>query len=284
MPARVDDENPAIGGDDLRLQQVRRRRAEAFGMGAEPAALDQAGDTHAGAAAALDVAPALGRHGVIGLDPAATGPEADRRRRRDGARAAQGDEGVVELDVPHRVGPDQQRIGSVGAAEIAVAAALHDDAQIVGAGEVDRSGHVGGRCGGDDVGAGRWGPGVEIARDLGSRRLILDEEGVFQQLHQGAALGALGRGLARRQHRDGARQPAADGAPEIGPLRFARPARVARPNPPSGRGSGRGAGRGAQNRHSGRRRQKLASQHRPDPPRCGKTPLLRTVNTPAQQS
>ena len=57
--AGVGDPHRAVGGDDLGFQQARRGHAVGLREASEAAALDQAGDAHGQAAAALDVAARL---------------------------------------------------------------------------------------------------------------------------------------------------------------------------------------------------------------------------------
>ena len=84
----------------------------------------------------------LGRHFIVDMHPDRTDADRDSWLRRLHRPTSLRDEGVVQghrVDVP---GPDQQRIRRVGGTEIAVAAALDDEAQVVLAREVER---------GDDV-------------------------------------------------------------------------------------------------------------------------------------
>ena len=85
---------------------------------------------------------------------------------------------VVDSDGVHIPGPEQQGIRRVGRAEIAVAAALDDQAQVVGAGEADGGGDVGGTLGRHHIGAGRRAPGVQPAGTFGEARLVGDVERV----------------------------------------------------------------------------------------------------------
>ena len=75
----VGDSDLAVGGHDLGLEEARAGHAVGFGETAEAAAEHQAGDAHRHAAAPLHVAPALGRHRVIGLAPICA--RLDRHRR-----------------------------------------------------------------------------------------------------------------------------------------------------------------------------------------------------------
>ena len=135
--AGIRDPHGAIGGDDLGFQQARRRHPIGLGEASEAAALDQAGDAHGHAAAALDVAARLRRHGFVDLAPDRTRLDRDRWLRLVLSRAAGTDECVVHGDGIHLSRPDQQRVRRVGCALVAVAAGFHDDPQIVLAGEID---------------------------------------------------------------------------------------------------------------------------------------------------
>ena len=128
--ARVGDADLAVGGHDLGLEQARRGHAEVLREAAEAAALDQARDADRAAAAALDVAAAARRDGVVGLEPSRAGFDRDGRRaaRRP---AALRHERVVQGDRVHVARPDQQRVRRVRGALVAVPAALDDEPQAV---------------------------------------------------------------------------------------------------------------------------------------------------------
>src|SRR5690242_7605208 len=125
-----------------------------LGEAAETAALDEAGDADGGASAALDVAAGFVGDGVIGLHPDSAGAAGGCSLGGLFAGATLRDEIVVEGDVVHVAGPDEEGIGAVGSALVAVAAALHDEAEIFFAGKVDGGGNVRGILGGDGVDAG----------------------------------------------------------------------------------------------------------------------------------
>ena len=65
----VDGPDHPVGGDDLRLQKAGRGEAVGLGEAAEASALDQPRHAHRGAAAALDVAAALGSHRLVDVSP-----------------------------------------------------------------------------------------------------------------------------------------------------------------------------------------------------------------------
>ncbi len=185
--AGIGDPQRTVGGHDLGLQQARRGGAVVLREAAEAAALDETGDADRAAAAALDVAPALGRHRVVGVHPDRAGADGDRGLRR--ILTSLRHEIVMQGDVVHEAGPDHQRIRRVRGAEIAVAAALDDQAQIVVPREIDRGDHVAGLSGCDRVGAGLEGPAVDPAERLRDANLVANEVGVLQLLEQrGASL------------------------------------------------------------------------------------------------
>src|SRR6516225_3069899 len=114
-----------------------------------------------------------------------------------------------------------------------MAAALDDEAQVVGAGEAYGGGHVGGAGRLDEVGAEGRAPGVEPAGAFGKRGLVGEVEGIAEQRLR------LGRGEVRRG--DG-RQTPADGLLEPGPVGVARPAGLAGADTGGG-GRANGSGR-----------------------------------------
>ena len=72
----------------------------------------------------------------------------------------------MHLEVVHMARPDEERVGGVGGALIAVTAALHHQAQVIFAGEIHRLGDVVGISSGDRVDARLSGPGVEPSEGL----------------------------------------------------------------------------------------------------------------------
>src|ERR1700685_3779501 len=84
------------GGHYSALDHPRRCGAEAFGKGAEAAALNEPRDTHRRATAALDVARALRRHGVIEIHPHRTRFGADSRNGRRALFATLAHECIVQ--------------------------------------------------------------------------------------------------------------------------------------------------------------------------------------------
>ncbi len=157
----IDGAQLAVSGNDFGFEQTAGCRAIALRERSEAAALDVSCHANRGTPATLDVAPALGRHGIVGVHPHRAGFNRDRRGWGD--IAVSGHETLVKLDLTHRARPDQQRIGSVGSALITVSAAFHDEAQIVLAREVDCRHHIGAGVGDDGVLARCRRPGVEPA-------------------------------------------------------------------------------------------------------------------------
>ena len=234
--AGVGDPHRAVGGDDLGFQQARRGHAVRLREASEAAALDQAGDAHGQAAAALDVAARLRRDGVVDLPPDRARLDRDGRLRLVSSRAPGTDERVVHGDGVHPSRPDQQRVRRVGRALVAVAAALHDEPQIVLAGEIDRGDDIVRRPGGHRVDARPRRPGVDPAEGLRQPDLVAEVVRVLQVLEDLRAGGARRRvsaGGERRLHLD---EPAPDIPAEPVPARFGRPCRIAGPD--AGMGSG----------------------------------------------
>ena len=65
----ADDADPAIGGDDFRLDQAGGSAAEALGETTKAAALHQTRHSHRSAPAALDVTPGADTHRLISVQP-----------------------------------------------------------------------------------------------------------------------------------------------------------------------------------------------------------------------
>ncbi len=243
--AGVDHPGHAVCGDHLGLDQGRGGKAVALGKGSEPAALDQARHADIGAAAALDVAAGLGGYGAVGIRPHGAGADGDGRNRRDLALAALRNEGVMHGDVVHRPRPDEEGIGGVGGALVAVPAALHHQPQIVLAREIHGRDHVGGVGGLDRPDAEARLPGVEPARDLGAAGLIANIVGVGERLEEISAGRRLGIGLARLGQGDGFDQASAHRLLQPLPGGVAGPPGVTRSDAGYARGGGRERGEGA---------------------------------------
>jgi hypothetical protein len=118
-----------------------------FGEAAEPSALNQPGNTHRRAAAALNVASSFGGDGIVCLEPDRAGTDCHRALRRVRCLAALRNEILSHRDIVHVARPYQQRVGRIGRALIAVASAFDDETQVVFLGEV--------HCGGDVIGISR---------------------------------------------------------------------------------------------------------------------------------
>jgi hypothetical protein len=244
--AGVGDPHGTVGGDDLGLEQARRGRPVSLREAAEAAALDQAGNAHGEASAALDIAARLGRDGIVDLPPDRSCLDRDRRVRLLPPGASRRDERVVQGDRVHPPGPDQQGIRRIGGALVAVAATLHDQSQPVLAGEVHGGDDILGRLGRHRVGPRSRRPRVDPAKGLGQPDLVAEKIGVLQvldELRAGGARRHLRAGGERRPYLD---EPPSDIAAEPVPARFGRPCRVARTDAGHGTGCRRGPCRGEQ--------------------------------------
>jgi hypothetical protein len=90
------------------------------------------------------------------------------------------DECIVQNNLVHRPGPDQERVRGVGSAKITVTATFYDEAEIVGPSEVNSGNDVVCSLCGDGINTGRRHPGVDPTGALGRTRLIADVERVLQ--------------------------------------------------------------------------------------------------------
>ena len=152
-----------------------------LGKAAEPAAENQPGDADRHAAAALDIAAALGHHLVVTWPQIAPAPT-ETAGCGESSLAPRGDEGVVQVDVAMRRVQTSSEFGRVRAALIGVAAALHDEAEIVRPREVHRRDDVGGRFGGDRVDARARRPGADPAERLSQPDVVAEIVGVLEFL------------------------------------------------------------------------------------------------------
>ena len=84
----------------------------------------------------------------------------------------------------HMTRPDQERIGRVRCALIAVAAPFYDEAQIVFAGKIYGGSDVVGVSCSDGVDTRFGGPGVNPAQGLGYAGVVANVVGVFQHLRR----------------------------------------------------------------------------------------------------
>ncbi len=138
-----------------------------FGEAAEASTLDEAGDSDCGAASTLDVLAGFSGDGVVGVKPDHASADGNSGLRCLSALASLRDEGVVQSDVVEVAGPDEQGIGGVGGALIAVASTFDDEAEMVFAREIDRGRDVLRVSGGDGINAGLGGPGIRPSHGLG---------------------------------------------------------------------------------------------------------------------
>ena len=91
----------------------------------------------------------------------------------------------------HMTCPNQERIGRVRCALIAVAAPFYDEAQIVFAGKIHGGSDVVGVSCSDGVDTGFGGPGVDPAQGLGYTGVVANIVGVFQICEESFAVRAL---------------------------------------------------------------------------------------------
>src|SRR5690242_11729532 len=206
----ISDPDGAVGGDDFGFQQPGGRGAEIFREAAETPRLDEPGHAYGAAAAALHVTTAFGRHLVIGMHPNRTRPYRDRWQRRLLRRASLRDEVVMERYAVHMPGPDQQRIRCIRPAEVAVAATLDDQPQIVLARKVDRCDDITRYFGRHGIDARRKHPGINPPGGLRQTDLVTDVIGIFQfpeEIAAGCPIRCVPADAQRRLHLD---QPTPD--------------------------------------------------------------------------
>ena len=125
-------------------------------------------------------------------------------------------------------GPDQQRVGRIRRALVAVAAALDDQAQIVVAGEIDRGDDVRRGLGGDGIDARRRRPRIDPAGGLRRAGLVANVVRISQVLQHvlaGCAVNVRRTGGKRRLHlHQASRNSRIQGVP----TRRIRPGRIPR--------------------------------------------------------
>ncbi len=192
MVACIHHEDAAVRRDDFRLEESGCAQPILLRKAAKPATVNEAGDTHGGASAALHIASAPRRDGIVDREPTCPGLNRDRRLRSVRSIAADRDERIVQRDCAHLARPYQERIGRIRRALIAMAAALDDEAQIVFPRKIDGCNDIGRRARFDGIGARRGIPCVHPARGFGQRRALADEVGIAQLLEEGLAGGAVG--------------------------------------------------------------------------------------------
>src|ERR1051325_5249181 len=153
MRAGIGDADLAVGGNHLGFEKARGGHAVVLRKSAEPASRQEPDDAHSATASALNISSAMRCDGVISLEPAGACSDRDGRSWRD--LAARRNKCIVQLDGVHVTCPDEERVWSIGEAEIAMPATLENEAELVVAGEVD---------GGDDVSGILRGDGVDARR------------------------------------------------------------------------------------------------------------------------
>ena len=103
---------------------------------------------------------------------------------------------MLDGNVMHTTCPNQERIGRIRCALIAVATSFDDEPQIVVAGKIYGGCDVVGISCSDSVDTRFGGPTADPAQGLGDAGGIADVVGVFQICEESFALRALGRGHA----------------------------------------------------------------------------------------
>ena len=103
-----------------------------------------------------------------------------------------GNECVMHLDIVHVARPDQQRVGRIGRALVAVAAALDRQAQVIFAGKIHRRGNVLRIPRRDRVNAGLGGPRIDPSQGLREPGLVADVIWILQILRVSVAAAAAG--------------------------------------------------------------------------------------------
>src|SRR5690242_18980770 len=93
-------------------------------------------------------------------------------------------ESAMQRDIVHMSGPNQQRIGGVGGALVAMAAAFHHQAQVIIARKVYRCRDVMSIACGNCVNAWFGSPCIDPSQGLCESRLIADIIWIFQVLPQ----------------------------------------------------------------------------------------------------
>ena len=214
----VGDEHLAIGSDDLRLDQPRRRGAEVFRETAETAALHQTSHAHRRATTALHIATATRGHRIVGIDPHRAGFDRHCRLRRLSARPSLRDKSIVQGDRTHVPHPYQQRIGRFGGALITMATTLHHQPQMMLTGEIDCCHDIGRILGSHCIRAGLGYPCIGPAAGLGQRGLIADVIRILDLLQRFTARGIRWRGRTAGKWRHRLQQPTAGRALQFIPL------------------------------------------------------------------
>ena len=228
--ARVADADLAVAGHRLGLDETSRGSAERLREAAEAAALHEPGDADGRAAAALHIAPRLRRHRVVDVRPHRAGTAVHGALRRDAAAASRGNERVVEAHVVHASRPDEQRVGRVRRALVAVAAALDDESHAPLAREVDRSGDGGGVPRDDCIRARRRRPRTDPAERLRQRDVVADRPRIRGGPEQCLARRRARIGATRSERRYDPDERAAHRGVQALPIGVARPAGIAGAN------------------------------------------------------
>ena len=137
----------------------------------------------------------------------------------------------MHRDIVHVPGPNQQRIGRVGCALVAVAAALDHQAQVIFAGKIHRLGNVMGISCRDGVNAWFGSPCVDPSQGLREPGLIADVVWIFQVLREKLGRGARRIGFEYRKRKIDRNQISADRIIELLPCRLRWPCGIGRTAP-----------------------------------------------------
>ena len=137
----------------------------------------------------------------------------------------------MHRDVVHVPGPNQQRIGRIGGALVAVAAALDHQAQIIFARKIHRRSDVVGISCRDRVYARLGSPRIDPSQGLREPGLIADVVRISQVLREALGCGACRIGFEYRKREIDGNQISADRIIELLPRRRRWPCGIGRTAP-----------------------------------------------------
>ena len=167
----------------------------------------------------------------VRLHPECSGADRHRRLRLHGVLASIRHERIVHLDVVHVARPDQQRVGRVGRALVAVAAAFDRETQVIFACEIHSRGNVLGVARRDRIHAGLRSPRIDPSQGFCEPRRIADEVGIFEVLREFLGGVAIRIGLENRKREVHLDQVSADRFIELLPRRLRWPCGIGRTAP-----------------------------------------------------
>ena len=177
----------------------------------EPTTLDESSYADCCAATALYVRAAFGGNGVVRLHPNCSCAQSDRPLRRMSACASLRDKGLMRLDVMHVPSPNQQRIGRVRGALIAVTTAFDNQAQIVFVCKAHRGSNITGISGRYPIHTWLGGLSIYPTERLRYTKLVANVVGVFKTLENILALHASPARCARCEGKIDRKQISSDG-------------------------------------------------------------------------